>query len=264
MIHSSSPNSGVGKLSRFLLLPREIRIEIYEYIFEISKAQPLEVLINIDTLASLSAPQLVLNWSKQPDHHPDLTIFRCSRQIYSEALPVFYQHCLFFPPADHDAIAMFFGRMTTFACSSIRRIVLRPRPQKTLHRRGPNSTTAKVVRGPSWISACEILSRLFVGLEEVFIQLHPLYGYELAKGIEMGWIIRPLSRLYGVKKTLVFVGSRSENGVTTELVERWDDLMKKADREAEEYLASRKQVVEARGRWTSPHWVVKRSKVLES
>ena len=66
------------------------------------------------------------------------------------------------------------------------------------------------------MSACDILSVLFINLGELLIHLHPMYGYELGKGEEMAWIIRPLTCLHGVKKTLASIGHGSDNTMTSD------------------------------------------------
>ncbi len=250
--------------ANFLSLPFEIRLDIYEYVLGVFTSTQFEVSIDIDTYASSDTGQLILKCSKRPEFFSDLAILRSSKRIYREALPVLYGHCMFFPSADEHVIAMFFGKMSDLARSNIPRLYLRPRPQKIIRRAGPHATLSQVLRGPSWTTTCEKISVLFLALEELFIYLHPLYGYDLERGNEIDWIIRPLSRLWRTKKTLASVGNGSDNTMTYEMVELWDGLMEKADLEAEEYAACRNRIMENRENWANPYWVMKRSRLLES
>lgn len=248
----------------FLSLPLEIRLSIYEYAFELSTSQQLQVLVSEDTIATSEAGYLVLHCTKQPKHHLSLTIFQCSKQTYREALPALYLHFAFFPIADRDVITSFFGRMSAFARSSITKLQLRPRPQKIIRRTGPSATSSKTFRGPSWMSACDILSVLFINLKELLIHLHPMYGYELGKGEELGWIIRPLTRLHGVKKTLASIGHGSEKTLKLELVTTWDELVEKADHEAEDYAMAKNKIMEDTTSWSNPYWILKRNNTFRS
>ena len=238
-------------------------MEIYEYVLGISASIQFEISINADNYASSDTGRLILQYSKRPESRLDLAILRSNKQIYREALPALYNCCVFFPLADEHVITMFFGKMSDFARSNIPRLYLRPRPQKIIRRVGPHAAISRVLRGPSWTSACDKISVLFVALEELFIHLHPMYGHDLGRGDEIDWIIRPLSRLGGVKKTLASVGNGSENTKTPDMVEKWNGLMEKADREAEEYAACRNRIMKDRESWPKVYWVMKRSKLLE-
>ena len=246
-----------------LSLPQEIRLSIYEYVFELSTSQQLQVLVSDDVIASSDAGHLVLHCTKQPKHHLSLRIFQCSKQIYREALPALYRHFDFVPVADRDVLSLFFGRMSAFARSSITKLQLRPRPQKIIRCTGPRATISKTFRSPSWMLACDILSVLFINLKEVLIHLHPMYAYELGQGEEMGWIIRPLTSLRGVKKTLASVGQGSENTMVIELVTVWDKLVKKADQEAEDYATAKYLLMEGTTSWSNPYWILKRNNVFK-
>ena len=93
------------------------------------------------------------------------------------------------------------------------------------------------------MSACEILSVLFINLK-LLLHLHPMDSHELGKRENMGWIIGPLTRLHGVKKTLASIRHGSENTMTTKLVTSWDELAKKADHEVEDYAMAKNQLTE--------------------
>ena len=78
----------------------------------------------------------------------------------------------------------------------------------------------------------------------------------------MDWIIRPLSRLQGVKKTLFSVGDRPEDAELPALVTQWNKLIQKADREAAEYVVCRKRIMESEQGWPGAYWVMKRHELL--
>ena len=250
-----------GPPTDLLSLPLEIRIQIYDNVFEYLTSAQFEISIDVDKYASSNAGQLVPQCSRQPKCHLSLAILRCNKQIYREALPAWYNRCVFFPLADEVVIATFFGRMSDFARSNIRKIHLRPRPQKIIRRVGPQATISELLRAPSWTSTCDTISILFVALEEVYIHLHPMYGVDLGRGNGLDWIIRPLSRLRGTKKTLASIGSGSQNTKTAELVGIWNELVEKANTEAEEYTACKNRIMEGRVNWSNPYWMMKRSKL---
>ena len=250
--------------SCFLSLPAELRITIYECMLGITTATQFEISINADAYASADTGHLALRCSKRPESRLDLAIFRVSRQIYREALPALYTRCAFCPMADAQVITMFFGQMSDFARSNITRLHLRPRPQKMVRLLKSRASLSQVMYGPSWSPACEKILLLLVALEELFIHLHPMYGHDLGRGDEIDWIIRPLSRLRGVKKILAFVGSTNVDFKTPELVHRWNELVKRADCEAEEYMASRQRVMSHEEGWSNPYWIKKRNKLLDT
>ena len=111
---------------------------------------------------------------------------------------------------------------------------------------------------------CEKIPELFIALEEIFIHLHPMYGHGIRRGDGLDWIIRPLSYIGRVKKTLAFVGNGLENNTTPEMVKSWNSLMEKADRENGELVVCRMRIMENCKSWPESHWVVKRNKLLES
>ncbi|MCJ1242294.1 hypothetical protein MMC14_010302 [Varicellaria rhodocarpa] len=260
-VHQRS--KGASPPFHFLTLPTEIRMEIYEYIFGVPTFAQLEISINLDRYTSSDTGRLTLQCSKRPEFHLELAIFRTSKHVYREALPALYNRCIFFPVADENVIEMFFGNMSDFTRLNISKLYLRPRPQKNIRRIGPRATNSQVLRGPLWTLVCEKISILFVALEELFIHLHPMYGHDLWRGDEIDWIIRPLSRLWRVEKILASVGNGSENTKTPEMVDKWKELTKKADHEAEEYAACRNRIMETRESWPNPYWVMKRSKTLK-
>lgn len=109
------------------------------------------------------------------------------------------------------------------------------------------------------MSASEILSVLSIYLKELLVHLHPMYGYELGKGVEMDWTIRPLTRVHGIKKTLACICCGSENTMTIELVMTEDELVKKADHEAEDYAVAKNQLMEDTTSWSYPYWISKKN-----
>ena len=244
--------------SHFLSLPGELRIDIYELILGVSTSQRLEVSINTDQYASSDTGRLVFQCSKQPDYRLDLAVFRVNKQIYRESLPILYKNCIFYPLADAPLLAVFFGPMSDFARSNILRLHLKPRPHKAVRLVGPRATLSEVMRGPSWSPACEKISVLFPDLEELLIHLHPIYGYGLGDGDQLDWIIRPLSRLQGIQKVLASVGNGSDDAKTPEMNRNWNNLVKKADSDAKEYMASRTRIMENKKGWPSPYWITKR------
>lgn len=245
----------------FLSLPTEIRIEIYECVLGVVTATRFKITIDTDQYASSDTGRLILRCAKRPELHPDLAILRVNRQTYEEALPLLYGRCAFYPLADAAILASFFGHMSDFARSKIFMLHLRPRKQRIIRLAGPRATLSQVKRGPSWAPACEQISVLFTGLKELLIRLEPVHGHELERGDQLDWIIRPLSQLRGVKKTLVPVGSASGNR-TPDMVVTWNELVKKADGEIEEYSASRERIIQHKEGWPNSYWMAKRSRLL--
>ena len=250
--------------SHFLCLPAELRVAIYEYTLEVATVTQLKVSIHADKYASADTGRLVLHYSKQPQFCPDLTVFRASRQIYTEALPVLYKRCVFCPMADVEIISKFFGQMSDFARSNIFKLHLTPRPQKIVRLASSRANLSQVVYGPSWGPVCEKVFLFFVALGELCIHLHPSYAHDLGRGDRIDWIIRPLSRLRGMKKTLASVGDTYEEFEALKLIHNWNELVKKADCELEEYMASRQRILSSQNGWSMPYWMTKRNKLLES
>ena len=246
----------------FLSLPFELRTAIYEYVLDVSSTERLEVHITSNQLASSDAGRLVLQYSRRPRFHPDLAIFRASRKTYNEVLPILYKHCLFYPLADENVISLFFGQMSEFALSNILKLHLKPRSDKIVRLVGPRGTISQLLRGPSWGPACDKVSKLLLALEELYVHLHSMYGYQLEKGDCIGWIIRPLSRLQRVQKTLISVGDRAADDPLLALVTKWNKLIQKADREAAEYVACRNRIMESDQGWPDAYWMLKRHKLL--
>lgn len=88
-----------------------------------------------------------------------------------------------------------------------------------------------------------------------------MYGIDLGRGNGMDWIIRPLFRLRGAKKTLASIGSGSQNTKTAELVGIGNELVEKAATEAAEYMACKNRILEGRVDWSSSYWMMKRSEL---
>ena len=257
-------SNGPNPCSYFLCLPVEIRLTIHEYALGVSTLTQVEISVCADKYASADTGRLVLQCSKSQAFPVEPAILRTNRLIYREALPLLYNRCKFFPSADEHVIATFFGQMSNYARSRIATLHLRPRPQKIVRMVGPRAVLSQVAKGPSWAPTCANLSVQLISLEELFIHLHPMYGLALESRGDIDWIIRPLSRIRGVRKTLVSVGSGSQNIMTLGHVGNWNELMENAEDEAEEYAACGDRIMKDRGSWPDPYWIAKRHRLPES
>jgi hypothetical protein len=245
--------------SLFLFLPIELRCEMYKWLLHPGLAAILRIDNSVNQ-ETLERKDIVLDFIKESHTYIDLSILRVSKQIYSEALPTLYRNVIFHPVADEDVLAAFFGPMSEFTRSKIRKLRLKPRPQRIHQTLGSKTLHSQLQRAPSWAPVCTMISGLFPNLVEVEIELHSLYGYELELGEQLDWVIRPLSYLKLARKTLVRVSNRATDCKTSEMVTKWNKLVSEADREGTEYLSSIERMKEGRDNWTNAYWRIKRAK----
>ena len=256
----SCPLRGPSLVCHILRLPIEIRIIIYENLFGVSSSDRVKVSIFSDQHASSDSGLAILGYSLLPAVAPDLRILRSNKYIYTEALPILYTYFYFFPKADQLVMKTWLTKMSAFARSNVQSIHLKPLPCKIIRTVGPEKSDSQVSTGPCWAPTCAELANRLPNLQELFIHLHTLHGLTLERHEDLDWVIRPLSRLHKIKKTLSSVGS-SDYVMTKDHVDRWGELVKKADMEAKEYALAKSRITQGGKKWPSCYWREKRAKL---
>ncbi|KAI1124797.1 hypothetical protein F5Y10DRAFT_268714 [Nemania abortiva] len=245
--------------SRFFdTIPLELRREIYTYLPspDPTSTTIVSVILKQD-YEQLRSADLV--YTKEPWTPVDLNVLRVCKRAYDEALPILYRRCIFNPTADSDVITAFFSRMSSFARSSIRTLLLKPQPQALRRVGGPNPNISELRRVVLWGPACKKILTLLPDLKEVQIHLPLLYAYEIESDRDVGWLTVPLSFLQSVKKSLVRVSRGSADFPATQYVEKWDRLIEKEDSERAALLSYEAAIMNKKNRWTNPYWRMKRS-----
>ncbi|KAI0489967.1 hypothetical protein F4859DRAFT_174288 [Xylaria cf. heliscus] len=242
----------------FSIVPLEIRLQIYEYLLNPEPKSPAVVSVALEQDYQ-QVHDLALVYTKESWASVDLNVLRTNKRIYEEALPILYQRCIFNPTADEDVLSMFFGRMSSFACSNVRRLLLKPKPQVVRRVGGSKTNISELRRAALWAPACAKIHALLPELREVQIDLHPMYAYQLESSGDVGWLTIPLSLLQGVKKSLVRVSKGSAEFTTVACAEKWDQAVAKADLEKAEYLSCKNRVMRSQNGWPVSYWRMKRS-----
>ncbi|KAL3957305.1 hypothetical protein ACCO45_007883 [Purpureocillium lilacinum] len=225
-------------VATLLSLPLELRSQIYDHLLELQA--PAAVYITRATHPNDGEP--LLEYTREPRTHRSLAIFRVNKQIYKEALQQLYNKHTFHIMADECVVTAFFGQMSRYARSNVRRLQTKPQPQKITRVPGVKANISQVLWAPSWSVVCASISDYLVGLDEIGIHLNSWDGYLLESGGDLGWLFAPLATLTGVRKTLVGVRARSRDLLTDKMINRWEEEITRTESERAAHLAFKSHV----------------------
>jgi hypothetical protein len=137
-LHTSVHTAGRVERSRLLLLPKELRLEIWKHVL-VDPARPKRTLCIKRRFQGLSTsgkrfsnslykqpnrPEIDFSFHDRPNPPLNADVLRTNHLVYAEALPILYQSITFWPLELDGIFALFLERLSAFAKSHIRYIRL--------------------------------------------------------------------------------------------------------------------------------------------